>query len=144
MKKLKLTKGKFAIVDNEDFTWLNQWKWHSMGRYAYHSFKEFGWKEIAMHRLINKTPLGFQTDHINRNGLDNRKINLRTVTNSQNQHNTEKRAENTSGYKGVTFHRRDRYWQSSIRVNGKRFYLGSFKKIEDANNAYKFAERGIL
>jgi len=142
MKQIKLTKGKFAIVDDDMFEYLNQWKWHYVNSgYAYHSFKELNWKHIAMHRLINNTPEGFETDHINKNKLDNRKINLRTVTTSENQHNRSISKTSTSGVKGVSWHKRDRYWQSLIRINGKRIYLGSFKNIEEANKIYQETER---
>jgi len=143
-KLIPLTKGKFAMVDSADFNWLSKWKWYFCHGYAYHSFKELGWKVIAMHQLIAKTPNGYETDHINRNKLDNRRCNLRVVTTSQNQHNTVESIKNTSGYKGVTYHKRDRYWQASIRKDGTRFYLGSFKNIEDARKVYELASRGII
>jgi len=71
MKRIKLTQEKVALVDDADFEFLNQWKWfyHQTG-YAKSCHR-------YMHRLINKTPKGFHTDHINRNKLDNRKSNLR-------------------------------------------------------------------
>src|SRR3990167_10859282 len=80
MKRIKLTQGKFAIVDNEDFEWLNQWKWHynNSDGYAYRTkvFRRINGKQpkehISIHRLINKTPKGMETDHINHNRLDNR------------------------------------------------------------------------
>ena len=100
-KRILLTKNKVAIVDDEDYEWLNQWKWkYHKDNYGYRTVKYN--KSIFMHRIINKTPDGLFTDHINREGLDNRKCNLRTVTRNQNIFNSKPRKNNTSGYKGVT------------------------------------------
>lgn len=83
-----LSQGKAALVDSEDYEWLNQWVWslHSIG-YAYRRDYSTG-KSIFMHRLINKTPIGMHTDHINHIRLDNRKRNLRTVTQAENNANS--------------------------------------------------------
>ena len=91
MKTIPLTQGKVAIVDDEDYTWLMQWKWHSS--YGYAMRRERTWsgkqKGIFMHRVVNKTPLGLETDHINRNKLDNRKENLQSVTHQENTCNKD-------------------------------------------------------
>jgi len=85
MQKIELTKGQFTLVDDEDFNYLNQWKWHiSTKGYALRCIwigsghKNRKGINIYMHGEVNKTPKGYQTDHINRNKLDNRKSNLRT------------------------------------------------------------------
>ena len=136
MKKITLTRGKFAIVDDEDFDALNQWKWWFTTRgYAVREEKR---KLVFMHRLINKTPNGFDTDHINRNKLDNRQANLRTVTRSQNFMNINPRKNNTSGVKGVQRHAEG--WMARIKLNYKTIYLGYFKRFEDAVTARKNAE----
>lgn len=80
-----------------------------------------------------------QIDHINGNKLDNRWNNLRLADPSQNNANCPARARNTSGFKGVTWHKRNRRWQAQIRVRGKPIYLGQFDKIEDAAQAYSRA-----
>lgn len=148
MKQILLTKGKVTLVDNEDFDFLNQWKWNiSTSGYANRSqyiklgVKKYGSKVIRMHRLINNTPDGFFTDHINQNKLDNRKSNLRTVTKSQNGFNRPKQLNNSSGVKGVTPHSQRRGWTSEIMIQGKRFYLGYFTIFSDAVNARKKAEQ---
>jgi len=144
MKKIKLTRGKLAIVDDEDFDFLNQWKWCFIssgyaGR-AERINKKRG-KFILMHRLINKTPIGFETDHLNRNKLDNRRSNLKTVTMSQNKMNTGVQSNNTSGHKGVHWFKRDRKWQVYIKKDGKRIHLGYFSNIKSAILMRKNAEK---
>jgi len=88
MKKIKLNKGTFATVDNDDFEYLNQWKWYINNngyairtKYTKLGFKKYKMKKVYMHRVVNNTPDNLQTDHINHNQLDNRRINLRSVTN---------------------------------------------------------------
>ena len=136
MKKISLTRGKYAIVDNEDYEFLIQWKWWFTTRgYA---VREDGGKVVFMHRLINKTLMGLDTDHINRNKLDNRKCNLRTISRSQNIMNINPRKNNTSGVKGVQKHAEG--WMTRIKLNYQTIYLGYFKRFEDAVNARKKAE----
>ena len=132
MKKIKLTKGKFALVDNKDFDWLNQWTWclNSNG----YAVRDVGGrknkKRILMHRLLNKTPKGLSTDHVNRNKLDNRKSNLRTVTQSQNILNAKLSKNNKSGYNGVTWYKNR--WVARIKINYKSIYLGRYKSLKEA------------
>ena len=144
MKKIELTQGKFAIVDNEDFEWLNQWKWHynNSDGYAYRTkvFRRINGKQpkehISIHRLINKTPKGMETDHINHNRLDNRKNNLRTVNRVQNCMNTSIRKDNKSGFKGVSFSKDRQKWMACIKFDNKVHNLGRFITKEEAALAY--------
>lgn len=133
----------FAIVDDENFKYLNQWKWHFTHGYAtrnkYIRETQKG-KRVSMHRLVNKTPEGLDTDHINRNKLDNRKVNLRTVTRQKNMRNTGLVITNTSGHKGVYKDKQLNKWRAYIKVDAKQIYLGSYTKIEDAVTARKQAE----
>lgn len=85
-------------------------------------------------------PKGMEVDHINHNGLDNRRSNLRLCSHSGNQHNTRLRSTNTSGYKGIGWHKRREKWQVAITTNGIRRYLGYFTDINDAVIARKAAE----
>jgi len=143
MARIKLTQGKFAIVDKEDFEWLNQWKWnyeHGYARRISFSNKNSKGTKIYMHRLINNTPEGMQTDHINRNKLDNKRKNLRTVTSSQNHINRPAQRNNSNGYKGVYRDKRRNLWFSSITRDYKSHYLGGFKNIEEAILARKKGE----
>ena len=96
-----------------------------------------------MHRLINKTPNGFFTDHINGDKTDNRKQNLRTVTIAENNRNAAKRIKASSVYKGVSFCRKHRSkpWAVEIQVSNKRYFVGNFKTETDAAIAYNNAAR---
>lgn len=142
MKRIKLSKGKFALVDNDDFDFLNQWKWYvSWNGYALRRECVNGeTKYIRMHRQINSTPDGMVTDHINRNKLDNRRSNLRTASKSTNGFNTELRSTNKSGHKGVYWEKWSARWRAEIKVNYKKKSLGRYKSMNDAIVARKRAE----
>jgi len=130
MKKIPLTQGKFALVDDEDFDWLMTWKWHAHKNrstfYAVTNIPYSGGQEaINMHRLLMLYPTE-HTDHVNHNGLDNRKHNLRDCTHRQNMSNLRK--PGSSQYTGVNWHKRDKIWVSQIRINGKVKHLGLFPR----------------
>lgn len=88
-KEIQLTQGKVTLVDDEDYEWLSQWKWCAKdGRNGnFYAFRASKNKSTYMHRLILDTPKGKVTDHINGNGLDNRRINLRICSYRENSHN---------------------------------------------------------
>lgn len=142
MKKIFLSQGKFALVDNRDFNWLNQWRWHylSVGYAARRVYP--GRKYIYMHRLImGESDHDREIDHINRNGLDNRRSNLRVVNRSFNMANTGLRSTNTSGAKGVYWDKSRDKWTAEITVNYKKKYLGRFNDKNDAALAYDVAAK---
>jgi len=144
MKKIKLTQNRYALVDDEDFDELNKHKWcYSMQGYA---VRDIGGRKnktrILMHRLINNTSANLYTDHINRNKLDNRRINLRAVTQSVNGHNCKLSKNNKSGYNGVEWYKNR--WVANIKVNYKKIYLGRYEKLEEAVKARKKAEEVYL
>jgi len=145
MKIIKLTKGKETIVDNEDFNYLNQWKWHiTSGGYAYRREYLGGgqrdFNNIYIHRLLLKNPIGFQTDHINGNRLDNRKENLRIVTASQNQMNKGIRSDNSTGYSGVWFDKSRNKWVAELWFEHKKVFSKRFSELDDAILARKIVE----
>ena len=143
MKKIPLTKGEFALVDDEDFDYLGQWKWHlSDGGYAKRNRLkgEVGSSMIRMHRVINKTPKNLFTDHINGNKLDNRKCNLRNANKSLNGLNRGKNKNNTSGRTGVSWNKRRELWESYITYQRKKINLGIYADFEEALNVRKAAE----
>lgn len=138
MAKIKLTQGKFAIVDDIDFEYLSQWKWYYCNTgYARrttlsHSF---------MHRIINDTPKGLLTDHINRNPLDNRRANLRTADKRVNSINRNLQSNNTSGFKGISWNKHLRKWETYIFNNQIKIPLGFFTDIRQACLVRKNAEK---
>lgn len=148
MKKIKLTQNKFTIVDDEDFDWLNQYKWYALkAPNTYYAVRNFTVlknkrKKIYVHRLIleknikRKLEVWECIDHINDNGLDNRKLNLRICNNQQNQFNSRKQKNTTSKYKGVLWHNRDKKWMSYIYYNNKSKYLGYYSSEVEAAKIY--------
>lgn len=152
MKKIQLSKGKFAIVDDEDFEWLNQWKWHTSGsevskfyaaRDVYPGRTSDGkriHKRIYMHKQIMEFPRD-EVDHINGDSLDNRKENLRITDHKHNGYNLKLYKNNKSGYKGVQFHKHIKKWMACIRVDRKLKHLGYFTTPEEAAKAYNIASR---
>ena len=138
-KLIPLTQGKFAIVDACDYEWLSQWKWYYGQGYAIRAEKR---KTCAMHRVINQTPDGLDTDHINGDKLNNRRCNLRSCTRQQNQFNKGFSANTGSKHKGVYLlicHKKYQYWIARININGERKHLGCFKMELDAALAYNEA-----
>ena len=128
MKIILLSQGKFAIVDDEDFDHLNHWDWLFNNGYA---VRNIPWSEgkqgkIYMHRVVNKTPYGLETDHANHDRLDNRKANLRDATQAENNMNRVKWAGCSSRFKGVSWHKQRSKWRACIRPNGKQVHLGLF------------------
>lgn len=140
MKEINLSKGVVTIVDDEDYEILNKYKWNlSSDGYAVRGVTDNGkHKVILIHRIINKTPKGLQTDHINADRLDNRKCNLRTVTVTQNNCNHPSH-KGTSKYKGVSWGARAKKWIVQITTNNKLIYLGSFSEEDKAAEEYNQA-----
>ncbi len=151
MKRIKLSKGKYALVDDADYDWLNQWSWHFhdyairteyLGRVNGKKIT----RNIRMHRLVCNTPDGFYTDHINGDKLDNRRSNLRACNKSENAMNVGIRKDNSSGYRGVyRTHPKanSKPWQAEIKKDGKRIYLGYFDEAIDAAKAYNNAAKNL-
>jgi hypothetical protein len=147
-RKIPLTKGKFAIVDPEDYDRLNRYKWHlSKGRSTYYVQRSFYRKKtkdsgtIGMHRDVLRVPDGFCVDHINRNALDNRKANLRCATAAENSRNRRPYKNGSSKYRGVSFNRRLRKFVVYIGCDGENIYLGCFDDETAAAKVYDAAAR---
>lgn len=145
MKKIPLTRDKHALVDDEDYERLSKFSWHAqMARgglyeYAVRSYRYAGeWRTRMMHWDI----LGVKwVDHINGNGLDNRRSNLRKATRSQNHANSRKwgsgnNRRTTSRYKGVMWDKREGRWRAAITVQGRRVHLGYHASELSAARAY--------
>lgn len=143
--ELPLTKGYVALIDEADVERvISAGKWQVLERghtsYATQSrWNGSGYDYFALHTFLT----GWQiTDHINHDGLDNRRANLREATHQQNCWNTRKHRNNSSGYKGVNLFKRTGRWRTEIRVGaGVRLHLGYFDTAEEAARAYDVAAR---
>lgn len=136
MKRIPLTQGKFAIVDDEDYEGLMQWKWYAQRNRPARLENN---KTVFMYRVINKTPDGMYTDHINGNPLDNQKINLRSVTYVQNSVNRKGRTNTFSKYKGVYWCKKRKKWVARLISNKKTIFFSRFKSEILAAKAYNKA-----
>ena len=144
MKEIELTRGKVSLVDDNDYGWLSQNKWQ-FDRYAYRTIKVGKKKRsVRMHREIMKPPKGMVVDHINGNKTDNRRENLRVVTQSDNGINRHcgKRAGSSSKYFGVFWDNTKSKWRAMVRKE----IIGRYPTEEEAAIAYNhyIVERRIL
>ena len=146
MKEIILTQGKIALVDDCDFEWLSQYKWFAMkGSNSPHNFyaarhaKVAGrWTTIQMHREILglKVGDGNIVDHKNWNGLDNRRENLRIANTVINAYNRNFQSNNTSGYRGTYWNKKNKKWTVQLTIDGKFRYFGSFSDPVKAAQTY--------
>lgn len=147
--KVPLTRGLYAVIDDDDADRVSQHRWHaekvkqaSDKFYARCSFWENGkCAPVRLHRFIARADRGMVVDHINGDGLDNRKGNLRVCTQSKNLMNRNvKQRQNTSGHPGVSWHKSTGKWRADIMVDGSPIWLGTFKEKQLAIEARKTAE----
>lgn len=128
-----------VFVDDEDFEYLNQFRWSLPSGYAGRTITVDGKRSaILMHREIMGCTKGDgqEVDHIDGNRLNNQRSNLRLVTRTQNHGNCRHRDNCSSKFKGVTLVKRTGKWQAQITCNYKDYYLGSFMTETDAALAY--------
>lgn len=125
-----------AVVDESDYAELSRFNWtaNRSGRtfYAARSIVRSNgrWSIERMHRLI--LPDAPEVDHINGDGLDNRRANLRPATRSENVKNCRRRTDNTSGFVGVTWRADRGKWRAYVRLNGHSRHLGLYATPEEA------------
>lgn len=145
MKTIQLSRGKVALIDDVDAELMSRFKWHAHKSqtkwYAMTDLGTFRRTMLYMHRLIIRTRVGEIIDHINGNGLDNRRSNLRICTLRQNLCFRPAPKNNRSGFKGVGFDRKSKKWRASITSNRKWFYLGLFDSKKEAALAYDSAAK---
>jgi hypothetical protein len=145
MKEIQLTRGLSAIVDDVDAEYLCRFKWYAdRGGYARTNISRpdgSGRETVRMHRMILGLEIGEEAivDHIDLNRLNNQRANLRVCTRKENSRNRGNQANNTSGLKGVSWHKSARKWCAQIKVAGKKKYLGVFATPELAHEAYRKA-----
>lgn len=141
--EIPLTRGLVALVDDEDAEWLRQWRWCALStrRSSFYACRRQGACAILMHRELLQPPLGYHCDHIDGNGLDNRRANLRLATPSQNAQNSRAKKKNSTGFRGV--YREGERFVAQIRANRVTVRLGRFKTAESAHAAYCEAARRL-
>ena len=146
MKEIKLTQGYVALVDDEDFERVNQFKWYAYVKHLYRkSGSVYAQRRVQkstqqMHRfIIGVTDSKVKVDHEDRNGLNNQRFNLRAPTDGQNGHNSKVYETNKSGFKGVSWHKLHKKWQARISVNDRGIHLGLFTDPLEAACAYDMA-----
>ena len=140
-RRIYLGEGEWTILDAADYYRLNNFKWFLTGRfhkfYAARAIKIDGRTKITrMHRDIMNPPDNLVVDHINSDGLDNRRQNLRLATKSQNGCNSRKRKNTSSIYIGVHLRKKQGRWEAEITHNRKKIWLGSFDNEITAARAH--------
>jgi hypothetical protein len=134
MKEIQLTRGKVSLVDNDIYDKVGKYKWWcSHDGYAW---RRINGKPTPLHRYILNAQDGQIVDHINRDKLDNRRVNLRFCTVGQNACNSKMRKDNTSGYRGVCYVKRTGKWIAYVFDNRKQINIGFYDTPEIAAKAY--------
>ncbi len=140
MIKIPLTQGKVAIIDDEDYPLISQYKWRVFKhRNTYYACTTLRRKTILMHRVILNAQKGQEVDHCNHNELDNRRFNLRFATDSQQIQNSRKKQNCSSQFKGVSWHKINKKWRAQIGIDKKHIHLGCFGIEEQAAKIYNEA-----
>ena len=148
MAEIPLTQGKLAIVDDADAQWLSRFRWHAVRIYKTYyaaTTDPAARKRIYLHRAIMRPSEGLEVDHINGNGLDNRRENLRICSHRDNLCNQRRQEGRDSLYRGVTLDKRAikqvHPWLAQIKAHGQHYNLGRFATQESAALAYNNAAR---
>ena len=142
MKQIILTQGKVALVDDLDYEYLINWKWHACkGGRTFYAARSIivnnTYVKVTMHRQIlqhidNKNVI----DHIDHDGLNNQRVNLREATHSQNGANRRSHINSSSKYLGVFYCKKRRRWKAEVKKENKTYFLGWFKNEDLAALAY--------
>lgn len=151
MREIPLTQGQVALVDDEDYAYLSQFKWYARwNARAYYASRQVPAQGSSRQRTLNlhnvvwerhfgEIPHGMTVDHHNVDSLDNRISNLRLATRSQQNRNQKVRKDSSTGFRGVTWYERYGQYAARIRVHGKLTFLGYFDDPVDAARAYNAA-----
>ena len=141
--RIPLTRGKFAIVDAQDAEMVQQYRWCylSSGYAVRHVVGSEDRRMVLMHRELMGVTSDQLVDHINHDGLDNRRVNLRVCTKAENQRNQRRNSKNTTGHKGVSYDKARGKYAACIQVDGRQITLGRFDSVDDAVSAYEAAAK---
>jgi hypothetical protein len=143
VREIPLPRGAVALVDDEDYPRLSQYRWHLAGRdplYAARDGKAGEAHIVYMHRDIARPGPGMTVDHIDANPLNNQRANLRVCTRTQN-HANRRKTRGSSQYKGVSWEQKRARWSASIRINRSQRHLGRYVCEREAALAYDAAAR---
>jgi hypothetical protein len=151
---IPLTQGKYALIDEEDYDLVSQYRWHAhsaRGGERWYAHTTVSTKQkhprqttLTMHRLLLDAPKGLLVDHADGDGLNNTRGNIRLASESQNGANSKISDGFTSRYKGVQRHKLNGRWRATICVNRVRNHLGYFASEVDAARAYDEAARELF
>jgi hypothetical protein len=140
MKRIELTQGKYATVDDVDYEKVSQHKWwaqqSNLSDHLWYAMTKIDTQVVSLHRFLMECPKG-EVDHKDGDGLNNRRANLREVTKTQQRMNQKRFKNNQSGFKGVRWEANK--WRARIGVNNKHIHLGRFENKLDAAKAYNDA-----
>lgn len=138
MKSIKLTDGRTALLDDSDYQKLKLFNWHAKKCNSVIRERRINGKKIIifLHREIMNAPSRMEVDHRNGDRLDNRKENLRLCSRAENNMNRPKQKNNTSGFKGVVWHKHNKKWLAQIGINRIKKAIGYFDDIKEAAKAY--------
>jgi hypothetical protein len=143
--EIPLTQGKVAIVDVADYEWLSQWKWCANNQHGiWYAVRAKRPELIRMHRVILDAKAGQIVDHIDGNGLNNRRANIRLCTSHQNSMNMSRQTRGSSRFRGVAWQKTQNVWVARIRDGEKLLYLGRFSDEVKAALAYDAAAQRIF
>jgi len=136
MKTIQLTKGYVALVDDEDYRSVIKYSWYIQNHTCIYAARRINSTlgSEYLHNFLMSPPKGFTVDHIDRNGLNCQRYNMRLATRSQQNANRERPYNSTTLYRGV--YKSKNRWIAKLGYNGTRYYAGSFESIEDAARAY--------
>jgi hypothetical protein len=138
MRELQLTRGLVSLIDDVDFERCLKFRWYPVKRvHTTYASRVIKYPHRTTSQLLHNFILNASgIDHIDGNGLNNQRSNLRLATPMQNRRNTHRRSTFTSRYKGVSWNAKDRVWRAFIYVNYKQIYLGRFRDEVEAAKAY--------
>lgn len=145
MTLTRIVQGREVLIDDDDLETFESNRWRIMKSSTTEMEYCASGKGVLLHRLVlGLTDGAVHADHINRNGLDNRKANLRPCTPSQNQRNRALSKSNRSGYKGVYFDRSRGTWYARYKHNYRNVYLGRYSTALEAGLAYDYAVSNLF
>lgn len=148
MAEIALTKGLYALVDDADLDLIKGHSWcatiPNAAKSKVYAQSRIGGTNVYLHRFILNAPKGVQVDHINGNGLDNRRSNLRLASPKENARSVRRHRDSGSPYKGVHRYKARGNWSASIMVDGQARFIGYFETAEAAARAYDQAARSAF